>query len=92
MATGETDLEAREEIAGRVLSVWEDLRKWERLLWWKRESAARTVVLREMKRLTAESNVKYSRFCENQQTLSPCGGFLFVVSVAKRRGPARARA
>ena len=34
VAIGETHPEAREEIAGRVLSVWKDLRKRERLLWW----------------------------------------------------------
>ena len=54
----ETDLEAREEIAGRVLSAWKELRKWERLLRWKEESGAPAVVLREMRTLTAESNVK----------------------------------
>ena len=36
VATGETDLEAREEIAGRVLSASGDFGKWERLLWWER--------------------------------------------------------
>ena len=33
VATGETVVEAREEIAGRVMSAWKDLREWERLLW-----------------------------------------------------------
>ena len=56
MATGETDLEAREEIAGRVLSTWKDIRKWERLVWWKEESGAPAVVSREIRRLTAESS------------------------------------
>ena len=35
VATGETDLKARQETAGSVLSARKDLRKWERLLWWK---------------------------------------------------------
>ena len=33
VATGETVVEAREEIAGRVMSAWKDLREWARLLW-----------------------------------------------------------
>ena len=31
VASGETDLEAREEIVGRVVSVWKELRQWEYL-------------------------------------------------------------
>ena len=58
VASGETDLEARVEIAGRFLSAWKDLRKWKRLLWWKEECGAPAVVLGKKKKLTAESNVK----------------------------------
>ena len=50
---------AREEIAGQFLSAWKYARKLERLLlWWKEESGAPAVDLREIRRLTAESNVK----------------------------------
>ena len=34
MANGEIHLEAREEIAGRVMSAWKQLRECERLLSW----------------------------------------------------------
>ena len=64
MATGLIDQEACEEVEGRVLSACEDLRKWERLVWRKEESGAPAVVLREIRRLAAESKVKYSRLCE----------------------------
>ena len=73
VATGESDLDVREETAGRVLSAWKDLRTWRRLLWWKK-SGVPAVVLREIRRLTAESDVKCSRLCEHfaENQLEPC--------------------
>ena len=63
VTTGEIDLEAREEITGRVVSAWRELREWGRLLWWKEERGA-SVVLEEMRRLMSKSNDKYTRLCE----------------------------
>ena len=51
VAIGETHPEAHEKIAGRVLSVWKDLRKRERLWWWKEKSGAPAVVMRQIPRL-----------------------------------------
>ena len=83
VAIGDTDLEDRAEIVGRVESAW--LRKWERLSWWK-EGRWRS----SGRRLTAESNVKYSRLCERfaefQLHVPPCAGALtsHVVPVPRK--------
>ena len=68
MATGETDLMGQSSeivAAGETdLEAREDPRKWKRSLWWREQSGAPAIVLREIRGLTAESNVKYSLLCE----------------------------
>ena len=60
VASGETDLEARKENFGDVFCLrGKTFRKWERVLWWKEKSGVPAVVFRELRRLTAESSVKY---------------------------------
>ena len=53
MATGETDLKGRKsEVVATSetdLEARQELRKWERLLWWKEERGTAAVVLREKK-------------------------------------------
>ena len=76
MATGETDLEARAEIAGRVVSALTELRAWERLLWRREELVfgPRAIGLSEVERLIA----KYSRLCERFSSLDLVDGAFIV--------------